>query len=75
MQTLLSILLIDIDECYNGIHKCSSDAECFNTPGSYTCECSVGYTGNGYNCTGMCLNISENQKTRVLVLYFTFFRY
>ena len=43
----------DIDECANGTGDCDTEAECTNTPGSYTCQCNQGYTGNGTNCTGM----------------------
>ena len=33
----------DINECKQGTHNCSADAEvCDNTEGSYTCECAEG---------------------------------
>ena len=32
--------------------NCSSDAQCSNNVGNYTCECIAGYTGDGFNCTG-----------------------
>eukprot|EP00057_Strongylocentrotus_purpuratus_P022288 XP_011676762.1 PREDICTED: fibropellin-3-like [Strongylocentrotus purpuratus] len=38
---------LDIDECGRG-NPCLNGASCINTPGSYTCECADGYTGN--NC-------------------------
>ena len=28
-----------------------SNAACTNTPGSFTCECNVGYSGDGIGCT------------------------
>jgi len=34
--------LADIDEC-QGDNKCSVNATCINTNGSYSCECSAGY--------------------------------
>ena len=44
----------DIDECANDtLNNCSPNATCTNTNGSYTCICVNGYTGNGFNCTGM----------------------
>ena len=42
----------DINECVRGLHKCSSDAFCRNTKGSYNCTCKHGFTGNGRECKG-----------------------
>ena len=43
--------LIDIDECANATtNNCDSNANCTNTPGSFTCTCNQGYTGNGTTC-------------------------
>ena len=41
----------DIDECLDA--PCHPNATCNNTEGSYTCECSDGFSGSGLNCTGM----------------------
>ena len=44
-------LSTDVDECFEGVHtECSMYADCVNTPGSYRCVCSNGYTGNGTYC-------------------------
>ena len=32
---------------------CDDNAECNNTEGSYLCNCTVGYSGDGFNCTGL----------------------
>ncbi|XP_028410421.1 CD97 antigen-like [Dendronephthya gigantea] len=40
----------DVDECQLGTSKCSPDAKCANTIGSYTCTCNEGFTGNGSVC-------------------------
>ncbi|KAJ7383577.1 hypothetical protein OS493_026760, partial [Desmophyllum pertusum] len=39
-----------IDECRDGTHKCSFNARCTNTDGSYTCSCSSGFQGDGMSC-------------------------
>jgi len=38
-------LLADVNECLNEttVNKCSTNAECINTEGSYICECPSGY--------------------------------
>jgi len=42
----------DIDECATNNGGCSALADCSDTPGSYTCTCKPGYTGDGVSCTG-----------------------
>lgn len=46
-------LSIDVNEClYN---PCQHNSPCSNTPGSYRCDCSPGWTGQ--NCdSGMCVH-------------------
>ena len=44
---------VDIDECQANSHNCDSNATCTNTPGSFTCACNSGYTGDGESCTGI----------------------
>ena len=43
--------LSDIDECQEQ-SPCGENAVCTNTPGSFTCACSEGYSGDGLICTG-----------------------
>ena len=45
-----NLLTADVDECAIGNHSCHDDATCYNTEGSYTCSCNIGYTGNGSFC-------------------------
>ena len=41
----------DIDECMES--PCHVNANCTNTKGSFNCECNIGYTGDGMNCSSM----------------------
>ena len=41
----------DINEC-EGPSPCDENALCVNTPGSFTCACNEGYSGDGMTCTG-----------------------
>lgn len=40
----------DIDECAAKLHNCDPNAQCINTPGSYSCQCKSGYSGDGFTC-------------------------
>lgn len=46
---------IDIDECRTQ-HICSSNQQCNNTPGSYTCTCKPGYQRSS---STRCIDIDE----------------
>jgi len=43
----------DIDECEPDLDSCHTDATCVNTDGSYTCQCNVGFQGDGRSCSGL----------------------
>ena len=53
----------DIDECailasirYKNttiLRSCHEKARCLNTVGSYKCQCTTGYAGDGFACVGM----------------------
>ena len=48
---------------------CDENAECHDTDGSYPpCQCRPGFTGDGYNCTGVLRNL---YKHRILPLVFS----
>uniref|UniRef100_A0A3Q1H7H7 EGF-like domain-containing protein n=1 Tax=Anabas testudineus TaxID=64144 RepID=A0A3Q1H7H7_ANATE len=40
----------DIDECATGRHTCEAEQICYNTRGSYTCQCHPGYQRSGDHC-------------------------
>ncbi|KAM4599771.1 EGF-containing fibulin-like extracellular matrix protein 1 isoform 1-T1 [Fundulus diaphanus] len=40
----------DIDECATGTHSCGPGHTCYNTRGSFTCQCPLGYYENGDSC-------------------------
>ncbi|XP_078378774.1 uncharacterized protein LOC144661935 [Oculina patagonica] len=43
----------DMDECSIGSHNCSVNAMCDNIVGSFNCACSLGFAGDGVNCTAV----------------------
>ena len=42
----------DVDECMLNVDDCDDQAMCNNTPGSFSCFCKSGWTGNGTSCEG-----------------------
>ena len=75
----------DINEC-TGTPICDTNADCADTPGSFTCTCNQGYTGDGFTCTSkwnklLCLYINfldANEcatGTSMLMQLSPFFRY
>ena len=47
----------DKDECALGEDNCATNAACLNTPGSYTCECRIGFTHELSDPTQLCLDL------------------
>ena len=47
----------DINECKID-SPCQANATCNNTEGSYTCECNIGFSGDGFTCDGMLMFIN-----------------
>ena len=46
MMNFHSFVVLDIDECQEGIDICDDYAVCFNTQGSYNCTCIDGFYGD-----------------------------
>ena len=49
------LLITDIDEC-SPTSPCNVNAMCNNANGTFTCNCNMGYTGNGFTCTGLLIS-------------------
>ncbi|GFW79513.1 multiple epidermal growth factor-like domains protein 8 [Trichonephila clavipes] len=45
----------DLQECLYNLHDCHENATCHNTPSSYTCECNIGFEGDGKTCVRACM--------------------
>lgn len=53
---------VDINECVRNTDRCSPNAACINTPGSYNCSCHWGYDGDGRTCNPNQRAIQELQS-------------
>ena len=57
INNTIHTLFIDIDECTKGPQNCDRNADCNDIDGSYTCACMIGWTGDGFTCTGMFIRL------------------
>ena len=62
---LMFLHILDVNECSTS-HNCDSNASCSNTVGSYMCACDFGYSGDGFNCSGM-QNTNKLKERRVYI--------
>ena len=46
---------VDLNECAEGTHTCHENASCTDVVGGFTCECLIGFTGDGFVCTGIAM--------------------
>ena len=60
-------LCTDINECEDpgGSVLCDENANCNDTDGSYDCVCRVGYSGDGFNCSGWFRYVNDNMEFKV----------
>ena len=49
----------DLDECATDPEACEQDSLCVNLPGSYACQCKLGYHLTDNSCHGNYLNPSK----------------
>ena len=47
----LLLNFVDINECL--LNPCHANASCNDSQGSFICQCNIGYSGNGLNCSSM----------------------
>ena len=45
-------LFADLRGCVGNLDACDIHAVCTDTPGSFSCACNDGFTGNGTSCSG-----------------------
>lgn len=57
---------VDINECREIDDACSSNEDCINTVGSYTCKCKIGFRRE--NLTQACVDINECQTREDICL-------
>ena len=41
---------VDVNECLEE-NSCDVNATCINKIGTYDCQCNVGFSGDGFNCS------------------------
>lgn len=55
----LSLYSLDIDECSTNRNSCDSNQICINEPGSFRCNCKIGFVLDGF--TNACVDVNECQ--------------
>ena len=57
MIGVVNFFFSDVDECSSDPDVCTSEANCTNTEGGFSCQCPFGYIGDGRSdgngCTGI----------------------
>ncbi|WP_395833889.1 carboxypeptidase regulatory-like domain-containing protein [Cystobacter fuscus] len=60
-STSRQYVIDDLNECLVNNGGCSANASCTNFPGSRTCTCNAGYTGDGLTCQAASGRILVNE--------------
>ena len=59
-----------MDECADDtLNECHENGDCNNTIGSYDCMCTIGYTGDGFNCSGTYVHLYIQPCTYIRSLH------
>ena len=48
---VMILVSADVNECL--LNPCHTNADCNNTDGSFYCECQSGFSGDGFQCSGV----------------------
>ena len=57
MLSFSASYILELDECSDpSLNDCHMNANCTDIPGSYVCDCKLGYEGNGTFCESMVEN-------------------
>ena len=62
---MLDSVISDLDECSFGMTNCTDNAECIDLVGGFTCQCSAGYTGEGF------IECSSKKTQHIVKMYDT----
>ena len=59
---------VDVNECTADMHQCDAQASCMNLIGSYDCQCSDGYDGDGFSFVDIdeCISNPCDQNVTIL---------
>lgn len=53
-------------------NNCDANASCHNNDGTYSCSCNNGFTGDGFNCTGILFFITKSLFLLLSLLLFVY---
>ena len=54
---------VDVNECEMNTSLCDNDAVCVNQPGTYLCNCSMGYVGRHCDTANCSVDLCVNNGT------------
>ena len=78
-QITRTFSLSDVDECSTDEDLCHVNGSCYNTDGSYECECLPGFIGDGFNCSSKTINSINKDpqecctKLYIILIFLSYF--